>query len=79
MREHARRSHWHKDVSRVIAYPYSTLDEALRDEAALIDLAAPRHNRQHVRTWSMVEHVIRSFFPCEDDRRLLALLGRAAA
>ena len=79
MREHQRRSPWWGDVSRIRAFPYSTLDEALRDEAALIDLAAPRHNRQHVRRWSEFEWSMRTFFPSLGDLRLRTLLDRAVA
>ena len=46
---------------------------------ALIDLAAPRHNRQHVRRWSEFEWSMRTFFPSLGDLRLRTLLDRAVA
>lgn len=76
-REHVRRSPWFSAVSTIRAYPYRTLDAALRDEVRLIELVEPQHNHQHKRSATWFGIVVDAFFPSADDRRLLALVDGA--
>ena len=83
VREH-RKAAWHERAAHWTAFPYPTLDAALRDESRLISMAQPIGNRQSRRSGPSLLTLMFDMFaggqlPNGDDMRLASLLKEAKA